>query len=285
LTKQTRKQAADKPAGPDWALIKQHWDAGILSIREIARQAGITHRAVSKHAELHEWGERGRLTDAIRDSAQERNARNIAAEAKAQRAQKPKAQTHAEPVSTERKDEAEPPRSPERVANSDALAIADTDADVVEANAEAQAAVMGLHRRDARAHRLMIGRLLAELDHTTSHLEDIEAEIWKETAGDRSGQRRAMMLRAVSLPSRAGVMRDLATAATKVVNIERQAFGIVEPDPNRLPGGEARGLAARIQAFEQQREVTTTTTTTDGEGRVVQQQTKTTLQQRLARLD
>jgi len=44
----------------------------------------------------------------------------------------------------------------------------------------------------------------------------------RTTQGKRSG-----LLRAVSLPARAGVMRDLANATKILVGLEREAFGIV----------------------------------------------------------
>jgi hypothetical protein len=50
-------------------------------------------------------------------------------------------------------------------------------------------------------------RLLDELDATTSHLGELEAEIIGATCEDESGRRQAAMLKAISLPSRAHTLK------------------------------------------------------------------------------
>jgi hypothetical protein len=83
-----------------------------------------------------------------------------------------------------------------------------------------------------REHKATIGngrdltlRLLSELDATTSRVGELEDMI---VANVDDAKKRTAMMRAVSLPGRAGVMRDLAQAARTWVSLERQAFGIVE---------------------------------------------------------
>jgi hypothetical protein len=66
--------------------------------------------------------------------------------------------------------------------------------------------------KDAVARgRDLAARLLDELSATTSHLGEVEQAIVDETAGDPDGRRRAALLRAVDLPRRAAVLKDLAT--------------------------------------------------------------------------
>lgn len=55
-------------------------------------------------------------------------------------------------------------------------------------------------------------RQLAELDETTSRADELEAAIYEETADDASGRRRALMLKAVSLPSRAMTLKTIVQA-------------------------------------------------------------------------
>ena len=50
--------------------------------------------------------------------------------------------------------------------------------------------------------------------------------IEEETEGGDNGKRRAMMLRAVALPSRAGVIVNLSNALRTLVALERQAFNL-----------------------------------------------------------
>lgn len=56
-------------------------------------------------------------------------------------------------------------------------------------------------------------RLMDELDATTSHVGEIEEAITAYTAGDKDGQRRFAMLKAVGLPTRANVLKTLTLAA------------------------------------------------------------------------
>jgi transposase-like protein len=63
-----------------------------------------------------------------------------------------------------------------------------------------------------RRGRGVIHRMIDELDATTSHLSEMEQAIEDETADDTNGKRRAAMFNAISLPTRSGAVRNLATA-------------------------------------------------------------------------
>ena len=67
-------------------------------------------------------------------------------------------------------------------------------------------------------------RMLNELDVTTSQRGELEQLIRSSAAP----LRQQGLLRAVSLSSRATIMRDLATAARLWVTLERQAFNIAD---------------------------------------------------------
>lgn len=99
--------------------------------------------------------------------------------------------------------------------------------------------------------RDLVHRHLGELDVATSCQDEIEAAIYEETREDADGQRRAMMLRAVSLPARAATMKTLAQAMailkdvgagaekgkkqTRQENAEKSASGrFAPPAPPRL---------------------------------------------------
>ena len=95
--------------------------------------------------------------------------------------------------------------------------------------------VIGQHRSDIGRARKACSALVAELEEATANRDQIEAAIEQETEGDNSGKRRAMMLRAVSLPSRATTISNLSVALKNLVTLERQAFNLNESpeDPNR----------------------------------------------------
>lgn len=265
---------------PDWKAIKRDYVAGVRSLRDIGRQYGVSHVAITKKAEKQGWTRK--LADDIRDRAKSKTAKLIAKEIKAEAVAKPmptvtkearKSRPTAENVSTNdapAKSETKTKAKSEKAVTAPPAEPDLDEAEIVEANAEAHAQVQGLHRRDARNGRLMIGRLLAELDATTSHHAELEEAVLAETMADKTGQRRAFMMKAISLPTRAGVMRDLATAMTKVVNVERQAYGMVDPDGSQ-PQGDRAPLGQRLKAFASE-----TTIEQDGEGKVV------SIRQRLA---
>jgi hypothetical protein len=61
--------------------------------------------------------------------------------------------------------------------------------------------------------RALILRLLSELEASTTHIGELHQLIEDETAEDRDNRRRDAMLQAVSLSSRARIMKNLASAA------------------------------------------------------------------------
>ena len=69
----------------------------------------------------------------------------------------------------------------------------------------------------AERGRQLVGRMLDELDATTTHAGELEEMIETETADDRDGKRRDAMLGAISLSGRAKTLKELVTAL-KTVN-------------------------------------------------------------------
>lgn len=60
--------------------------------------------------------------------------------------------------------------------------------------------------------RILALRMLDELDATTSHIGEIEEAIEEATPGRSGARRREAMMKAVSLPVRAGTLKNLALA-------------------------------------------------------------------------
>jgi hypothetical protein len=108
-----------------------------------------------------------------------------------------------------------------------------------------------------REHRASIGRgqrlvsaLFGELEEAAENRDEIEAAIEEETEDDDNGKRRAMMLRAVALPSRAGVIVNLSNALRTLVGLERQAFNLGEGEDgnDRAPDVAPRPTHERYKA-------------------------------------
>lgn len=102
-----------------------------------------------------------------------------------------------------------------------------SDEQVIEEIADRSAAVVESHRKDILAGRDISSMLMGELQHNTAHIEELEQAIDQAADEEKwSYQRRAMIDKAVSLPQRAAVLRDLATSMKTLQGLERTAFGI-----------------------------------------------------------
>lgn len=91
------------------------------------------------------------------------------------------------------------------------------------------------HRRSLGRAQAIIEKLLAELERGTDNLEQIEDAIEEETAADKDGKRRNMMLKAVSLPQRAQTAAALSLTIKNVIPLERQAFSLTDDAEDSAP--------------------------------------------------
>jgi hypothetical protein len=97
--------------------------------------------------------------------------------------------------------------------------------ETVELAAERGVQIVREHRASIGRGQRLVSALFAELEEATENQAEIEAAIEEETADD-NGKRRAMMLRALALPSRAAVIVNLSNALRTFVGLERQAFNL-----------------------------------------------------------
>lgn len=98
--------------------------------------------------------------------------------------------------------------------------------ETIQVAAERGVALVREHRSDIGQNRAAVTKLIDELHETIEHRDEIEEDIEAECAGDKDGKRRARMLAAVALPSRAGVASTLAQALKTLIPLERQAFNL-----------------------------------------------------------
>jgi hypothetical protein len=172
----------------DWAAIENAYRAGIRSIRQIAHEHGVTDKAVRNRAKKFKWTRD--LTPRVRQRAREMVR-------------------------------ADSPQS------SHARTAADDEA-AVEQEATVAADVLRTHRKDIAQGRTLVIHMFGELHKENTQLDELQDTIIDETKGDRDGKRRNAMLKAISLPARAGVMRDLAGALSRLIPLERTAFSLDE---------------------------------------------------------
>lgn len=175
----------------DWEAIQVAYRANVLSLREIGREHGVSDTAIRKRAKADGW---------VRDLAEKVQART-----------KDKLVRSLGSHEGSREQQAR------------------TDEEIVEAAAVTQASVVQIHRRDIAAGRTLVGALFGELMRATEQRHEIEEAVEEEVEHDApatKARRKAAMLKAVSLPSRASAALSLAGAMKHLVFLERQAFSI-----------------------------------------------------------
>ncbi len=105
------------------------------------------------------------------------------------------------------------------------------------------------HRKSLSRAQSIIEKLLFELERGTDNIEDIEDAIEIETKDDKDGKRRNMMLKAVSLPTRASTAAALSLTIKNIIPLERVAFNLDErapPDESDNGSVAVSGTAAFI---------------------------------------
>lgn len=190
----------------DWEQAEKLFRAGNLSLSEIGARIGVSKVAIKKH--MDKLGIKRDLTQAVRQEAKRQVAEQSV------------------------NDSVYGKHGKRRRAL--------TDAEIVEAGGKLGAAVIDHHRRDIKAGREVCELLMGQLYEATSNIEQIEQAIHDETKDEAAAHRRQAMYRAVSLPSRAGVIRDLTSAMKNLQGLERVAFGLKDDDGDELPEYESR---------------------------------------------
>lgn len=196
----------------DWEAIRQDYETGCLTNREIAKKHVLSHTAVNKRARDEGWTRP--LKAKIRARADQLVEEQIAREAAV--SSQPGAEVSSQ-VSTENGKLSEETRK--------------------ELNAQVQAEVRQRERTDITEARTLCRELLRELGVQVARIEEIEAfaaiAARKQATGldgevDPKELAKAMdgFMKLVGLPSKAQVMQKLTDSLVKLVQAERQAYGI-----------------------------------------------------------
>lgn len=174
----------------DWEAIERDYRAGLLSVREIAGRHGCTHTAINKRAKVDGWG------------------RDLKAKIKA----KADALVSKREVSTEVSSR-----------------TAETERQIVEANAEAIVNVRMAHRTDIRRSRGLTNKLLEELEQLTDHRDLAESlgEMMRNPDAFGNDRLNDLYARIIALPNRTKIMRELAET---LIALERQAYNLDEQE-------------------------------------------------------
>lgn len=175
----------------DWFRIEADYRAGVLSLRAIAGEHGISEGAIRKRAKKDGW------------------QRDLGAKIRA----KAEALVREEAVREEVR-----------------AAHCVPEREIIEANAELQANLIRTHRKDITRYRELCLRLLAELEAQTAEPELFRQIGELLACPDEKGQDRLNEAyhKAISLPQRIKGAKDLADTLKTLVGLERQAFGVAD---------------------------------------------------------
>lgn len=187
-------------ATPDWEAIESAYRAGVLSLREIASQHGISDTAIRKRAKKEEW------------------TRDLAAKVKAK----------ADELVRKREVRA-------RVRSENQI----SERELVEATAEAIANVRMEHRGDIKRARELANLLFSELSAECTDVEALHKLGELMLNPDDKGQDKLNDLyhKIISMPQRVKSMKDLSDTLKTLIGLEREAYSIKEDEPSSVNKG------------------------------------------------
>ncbi|WP_426725845.1 hypothetical protein [Enterobacter cloacae complex sp. 277I4] len=174
---------------PDWEAIETAYRAGVMSLREIASQQGISEGAIRKRAKRDDWSRdlnakiQQKADDLVRKQEVRRTVRN-------------------ESTLTERV--------------------------LIEATAEVIATVRMEHRGDIRRARELTNTLFDELGAQCADVSALEqlGDIMFDPDDKGRDRLNEIYQKVISLPSRVKSMKDLSDSLKTLIGLEREAYSI-----------------------------------------------------------
>lgn len=182
---------------PDWEAIESAYRAGVMSLREIASQHGISDTAIRKRAKKDGW------------------SRDLAA----------KIQAKADDLVRRRE-----VRTKVRTQN------ATSERELIEANAEVIATVRMEHRGDIRRARNLANALFDELEAECADVDALRKLGEMMLDVDENGRDRLNELyhAIISMPERVKSMKALSETLKNLIGLERQAYSMDEGEKDKV---------------------------------------------------
>lgn len=182
---------------PDWEAIETAYRAGVMSLREIASQHGISEGAIRKRAKRDDW------------------SRDLNAKVK------------------ERADDLVRKAEVRKLVRSEAVL---SERVLIEATAEVIATVRMEHRGDIRRARTLANALFDELEAECADVESLRrlGELMLDV--DENGRDRLNELyhAIISLPERVKSMKALSETLKNLIGLERQAYSMDEGEKDKV---------------------------------------------------
>ena len=202
----------------DWEAVELHYRAGIRSLKDIGAEFGVSDAGIIKRAKRDDW------------------ERDLRAKIQAKAEAKVSASLVSAEVSARTK-------------------VAERQ--IVDANAQAVADVRLAHRRDINRARRLTNALLDELEKQTDPdtlvLLDELGELLRNPDDKGLDKINDLYRKVIELPERSKTMKVLAESLQKLVDMERQAFGMdkeaekksdaLESLLGRIASGNGNGFA------------------------------------------
>lgn len=192
----------------DWERIEADYCAGIKSIREIAREHGITDGAIRKKSVAEKW------------------SRNLSAKVEARAAELVRSEQVRSEVRSEK---------------------AASEREIIEASAQAIVNVKLSHRKSIGRQRALVEKLLAEVEAQTDGSEDFArlGELLEDLDERGIDKLNEIYKKVIATPQRIDSIKKLAETLKHLIYLEREAFDIV---PAPTPQDNAMlALAKSIQ--------------------------------------
>ena len=180
-------------ASPDWEAIESAYRAGLMSLREIAAQHGISEGAIRKRAKRDDWSRD--LSAKIKERADD-----------LVRKQEVRKQVRTESALSERV--------------------------LIEATAEVIATVRMEHRGDIRRAREITNALFDELGAECADVGALRklGELMFEPDDNGSDLLNEIYQSIISMPERVKSIKALSDALKNLISLERQAYDIDGPE-------------------------------------------------------
>ena len=192
----------------DWEAVEMQYRAGLRSLKDIGKEFGVSDAGIIKRAKVHGWD------------------RDLSAKIKAKADAKVSALQVSAEVSAKRRA---------------------TEAEVVNASAQAIVIVKMAHRADITRQRRLVNSLMTELEAVTDNPE-LFATLGElmESPDERGVDKlKDAYKRVISMSQRITGIKTLAEALRILIALEREAFDIV---PAPTPGDNAlQALTKAIQ--------------------------------------
>lgn len=184
-------------AKPDWEAIETAYRAGVMSLREIASQHGISEGAIRKRAKRDEWSRD--LNAKVKERADD-----LVRKAEVRK------QVRSETVLSERV--------------------------LIEATAEVIATVRMEHRGDIRRARTLANALFDELEAECADVESLRKLGVLMLDPDENGRDRLNELyhAIISMPERVKSMKALSETLKNLIGLERQAYSMDEGEKDKV---------------------------------------------------